>query len=250
MSTHEPQWYSRLSGQPHHHEPMPTDGQIRRIQEETGRPVRNRRFGKAAVAVFAAVILCIGIIWFVQEQGNPPPQGTNTGKKEFGQSLSELHQEESYVFDGMPWLASKEEVLAQKQMDRNWSEDGDMLTREGDLFLDPSIRQYVIYIFQDNRLVSGEYRFVIEDKSLFTKLSKEMLATLSKEFPIPLGNSLNTLDLEQDHSLQEKNVLWEGKDRSTLNINIIPPGSGSNYYDYILQIKSSSPLPERKSLQP
>lgn len=250
MSTHEPQWYSRLSGQPLRRKPMPTDGQIRRIQEESGRPVRNRRFGRAAVAVFAAVILCIGMIWFVQEQGNQPPQGTNAGKKEFGQALSELHQEGSYVFDGLPWLVSREEVLAQKQMDRSWSEDGDMLTRKGDLPLDPSIRQYVIYIFEDNRLVSGEYSFSIEDKSLFSKLSKEMLAILSKEFPKPSGNSLNVLDLEQDLSLQEKNVLWEGKDRSTLKITIIPPGSQSNYQDYILQIKSSSPLPERKSLQP
>lgn len=250
MSTHEPQWYSRLSGQPLRREPMPTDGQIRRIQEEAGLPVKHRRFGRAAAAVFAAVILCIGIIWFVQEQGNHPSQTPSAGKKKFGQALSELYQEENFVFDGLPWLASKEEVLAQKQIDRSFSEDGGMLTRKGDFPLDPSIWQYVIYIFEDNRLVSGEYRFVIEDKSLFTKLSKEMLAILSKEFPKPQGNSLNALDLEQDHSYQEKNVLWEGKDRSTLKITITPPGSQSNYSDYILQIKSSSPLPERKSLQP
>lgn len=103
---------------------------------------------------------------------------------------------------------------------------------------------------EDYCLVSGEYSFSIEDKSLLSQLSKEMLATLSKEFPEPLGNNLNDLDLGQDQSLQEKNVLWEGMDRSTLKINIFTPGSQGNNPDFILQIKSSSPLPERKSLQP
>ncbi|GIO31677.1 MULTISPECIES: hypothetical protein [Paenibacillus] len=191
-------------------------------------------------------ILCIVLIGSgCSSKANP-----STGGGDSSQLLKNVYNDGVFVFGDLPWLTTKQEVMKQKQLDDSNSEKGDVLKAEESFsFNNSSLKKIVIYRFSDDKFVSGEYLFSTTDNKLFAQFCEELKTNLSKTLPKPNANDLNILDGAGDASAQGKNVSWEGKDHSTLTVNLLTAEQGKDT-EYLLQIKSSSPLPERQGLKP
>lgn len=193
---------------------------------------------KIAVIGFAALALG-GCSWSGQASHVNASQ-----ENAFDPMVASIQQDGQFVVGGLPWLISKQEVLGKLQPDRVQSDSGDKLVAEGRLPLDASVKQTVIYHFQDDQLVSGEYLFTTTDQSRFAQLSQELKGLLSRSLPEPQVNSTAVLDQAGESAQQGSSVGWQGPDRSQLRVNVLM----TEEQQYLLQIQIASPLPERQSL--
>lgn len=160
-----------------------------------------------------------------------------------GQLLAATYQEGTFIFEGLPWLISKQEVIDKQKLIQ--SDDDDWLIVEGTFPLNASIKQTVIYNFQDDQLVSGEYRFATSDNNRFAELGKELGALLSKWLPKPRTENIEILDQADISAQQGNNLLWQGVDRSSMKVSLSVTGQE----DYLLLMHVASPLPEREGLK-
>lgn len=193
---------------------------------------------KIAVIGFAALALG-GCSWSGQASHVNASQ-----ENAFDPMVASIQQDGQFVVGGLSWLISKQEVLGKLQPDRVQSDSGDKLVAEGRLPLDASVKQTVIYHFQDDQLVSGEYLFTTTDQSRFAQLSQELKGLLSRSLPEPQVNSTAVLDQADESAQQGNSVGWQGPDRSQLRVNVLM----TEEQQYLLQIQIASPLPERQSL--
>lgn len=161
------------------------------------------------------------------------------------QLLDKTSKDGSFLFENLPWLITKQEVIDQQVQGAIQSEETDRLVVEGDFDLDAKVKQTVIYNFQDDQLVSGEYWFVTSDEQYFVEMGKELKALLTNGLSEPRTNNLAVLDQAARSSEQGEHMIWEGLDLSGLRINLLMTDQG----DYLLQIHATSPQPEREGLQ-
>lgn len=161
------------------------------------------------------------------------------------QLLEKTSKDGSFLFENLPWLISKQEVIDQQVQGAIQSEETNRIIVEGALDLDAEVEQTVIYNFQDDQLVSGEYWFVTSDEQYFVEMGKELKALLTNGLSEPRTNNLAVLDQAARSSEQGEHMIWEGLDRSGLRINLLMTDQG----DYLLQIHATSPQPEREGLQ-
>jgi len=161
------------------------------------------------------------------------------------QLLVSIHQNETFVFGELPWLISKEEVIQQIERMEIEIDDIDRLVVEGKLSLDPAIKQHVIYKFENEQLVSGEYWFRTTEKDQFDELGSAIKDVLIEVFPEPSSTNLDALDTATVSAEQHESIMWQGSDRSNMQVNLL----SNDASEYILQIQLSSPVAERKSLQ-
>ncbi|GIQ63966.1 hypothetical protein PACILC2_25340 [Paenibacillus cisolokensis] len=177
---------------------------------------------------------------------NDKPSEEQPALGKLDQLLTNIQQDGNYVFDGLPWLTAKEDVMEERKLSQA-SSNGDSITVEGKFPLDDSVKQLVVYRFQDDQLVSGEYLFSMTDKNHFAALCNELKELVSKSLEKPISNDLNVLDDAETSAEQGKVVMWEGKDRSNLRISLLTT-TNNGKSEYLLQIQTTSPLPERKDL--
>jgi hypothetical protein len=255
MSPNEPQWYNRLAAGPFRQEPQPTAAQLQSIQKEVENVTKPRGFRITSVAtVLMALSIFIFVGWFIpsmEKTNRTSDPGKNipfTGK-DFDKLLSSVYRDGVFVFDNLPWLVSKQEVMQQKLLDDRASELEDALKAESRYaFNDSPLNQTVIYRFSDDQLVSGEYLFLLSHQDQFIEFCKELKTHLSQSLPKPFGNDLNVLDRADEVPAGGLSVLWEGQDRSTLSVYLLTNAGQSGEMEYAVLIKSASPLPDRKSL--
>jgi len=107
----------------------------------------------------------------------------------------------------------------------------------------------VLFVFDDDKFVSGEYLFSTANQDQFTKFCKELKTRLEKSLPEPFGNDLSVLDDAKNVDAQGKSVMWKGEDGSYLRINLFTTAQEGDKTQYTVQIKSEAPAPERKGLQ-
>lgn len=158
--------------------------------------------------------------------------------------LGRLSKDGAFIFEGLPWLVAKQEIIGQLKEDAIQSEETDRILVEVGLSLDTKVKQTVIYNFQDDQLVSGEYLFITSDDQYFAEMGKELKALFAEGFSGPLTMNLAVLDQADASSRQEEHIIWEGSDRSSLRLNLLTTEQG----DYLLQIHGTSPQPEREGL--
>jgi len=205
------------------------------------------REAKRIFGLFILSILCIVLIG----SGCSSKESPSAGGDDFNQLLKNVSRDDGFVFGDLPWLVTKQEVIKQKQLNDISAEKGDFLKAEGSFpFNKSSLKLLTIYRFSDDKFVSGEYLFSTSDKTLFAQFCKELKTNLSKSLAKPNANDLSVLDKAGEASAQGKSVSWEGKDRSTLSVNVLTAEQQGSSTEYLLQIKSSSPLPERQGLKP
>jgi len=196
--------------------------------------------------------LCIFFtLWIALiSSGCTPNGGPATTVKDFDQLLTSLHQRGKYVFEDLSWLISKAEVMKQKQLNDSHSLRDDLLKIEGTFpFNNSSLEQTVLFIFDDDKFVSGEYLFSTTNQDQFIKFCEELKTRLKKSLPEPFGNDLSVLNNAKNIGAQGKSVMWKGEDGSYLRINLFTTAQEGDKMRYTVQIKSESPAPERKGLQ-
>ncbi|MCJ8015293.1 hypothetical protein MUG84_26865 [Paenibacillus sp. KQZ6P-2] len=187
-------------------------------------------------------LICIGCSF----EGKKPSSEEN-----YNQLLTSFHQNGEYVFENLPWLISRQEVLKRKQQNDSSVENTDFLKIEGSFPLtSSSLKKTVVYRFSDDQFVSGEYLFSTHDKNRFIEFCNKLKSHLSESLAEPYANDLSVLEQAGDINAHGKSVAWEGKDRSILKVNLLTDTQQNSEMMYILQIKSSAPLPERKGLAP
>lgn len=194
-----------------------------------------------------AIVLCIALLAII---------GAGTvfsGPRDYAKwpdaLLDNIYQDGGYVFGGMPWLASIQDVKEQKQLNTdNQTNNIEMLAAEGTFPLDSSVKQTAVYKFQDGQLVSGEYLFSFTDKDSFAHFSSELEATLSQTMSEPFANDLSILKHADDASAQGKTVAWKGNDLSYLRITLFTGLEPDGEATYSILIQTTSPLPPRKEL--
>ncbi|MBZ4665067.1 hypothetical protein [Mahella sp.] len=172
--------------------------------------------------------------------------------KDFDQLLTSLYQEGKYIFEDLPWLISKEEVMERKQLNDNNSVREDLLKIDGIFpFNDSSLEQTVLFVFEDDKFVSGEYLFSTADHDEFIKFCEELKTHLEKSLPKPFGNDLSVFDNAKnvDTDGQGESVSWKGEDGSYLMVDLLAAAQEDDKKQYIIQIQSTSPLPEKEGLQ-
>lgn len=172
-------------------------------------------------------------------QENPP---TDVG---LNQLLENVNQNNTFVFEGIPWLISKEEVIQQKQLNDIQIKEDDRIVVEGKLLLDTSIKQHVIYTFEQDQLVSGEYLFQTNEKDQLDELGKKVKEILAESFPVPLTNNLDILDPSASSAENNEQIMWKGTDESYVRVSVL----ANDTSDYTLIIQISSPHPGKNSLQ-
>lgn len=205
------------------------------------------RFRKPGIVALS--LLCMVLVVSGCFSAGASPDKPSAGSAA-DQVLSRVHQDGSFVFEELPWLTTREGVVKQKKLD-DAAPDKDNIQAKGSLLVDTSIEQLVTYTFQDDKLVSGEYVFLMLDKGLFTELAGELKEALAKStLGTPMSNNLNVLDQADESATAGKSVAWEGKNGSHLKINLLMTKLQDGKPGYMLQIQSGSPLPERKSLKP
>lgn len=177
-------------------------------------------------------------------QTERPPSGSASLEGDMKQLIEKTNKDGTFLFEGLPWLISKQEVIDQQQQAAIQSVETDRLLVEGALSLDAKVKQMLVYHFTDDQFVSGEYLFITSDDQYFIEMGRELKA-LTKEYPEPMTNNLAVLDQADASSRQVEHIIWEGSDRSSLQINLLTTEQG----DYLLQIHVMSPQPERKTLQ-
>ncbi|MDK2902102.1 MAG: hypothetical protein PWQ93_21 [Clostridiales bacterium] len=192
-------------------------------------------------------------LWIVLIIGGCTSNGASTATvKDFDQLLTSLHQEEKYIFEDLPWLISKEEVMERKQLNENNSVREDLLKIDGGFpFNDSSLEQTVLFVFEDDKFVSGEYLFSTADQDEFIKFCEELKTHLEKSLPKPFGNDLSVFDNAKnvDTDGQGESVSWKGEDGSYLMVDLLAAAQEDDKTQYIVQIQSTSPLPEKEGLQ-
>lgn len=205
---------------------------------------RFRKPGFVALSLLCMVLVVSGCF-----SAGASPNNVSAGSAA-EQVLSRVHQDGSFVFEELPWLTSREEAVKQKKLD-DAAPDKDAVQSKGSLPVDKSIEQIVTYTFQEDKLVSGEYVFLVPDKGLFTGLAGELKEALAKStLGTPMTNNSNALDQADESAQAGKSIAWEGKDGSHMKINLLSAKLPDGKPGYMLQIQSGSPLPERKSLKP
>lgn len=255
MSPNEPQWYNRLSEGPFRQEPQPTTAQLQSIQEEVENVTKPRGFRITSVAtVLIALSIFLSLGWLIpsMEKTNhtsDPGKNIPFTEEDFDKLLSSVYRDGVFVFNNLPWLVSKQEVMQQKHLDDRASELQDDLKAESHYaFNDSPLKQTVIYRFSDDQFVSGEYLFLLSNQDHLIEFCKELKTHLSRSLPKPFGNDLNVLDRADEVPAGGLSVLWEGQDRSTLSVYLLTNAKQSGEMEYAVLIKSASPLPDRKSL--
>ncbi|RXZ80530.1 hypothetical protein EBB07_18445 [Paenibacillaceae bacterium] len=180
---------------------------------------------------------------------NNKPSEPQSSADQLNQLVTNIHQDGNYIFEGQEWMASKEDVVKAKALNEAEAAENNRLITEGDFPLDESFKQLVVYNFEDDQLVSGEYLFSTADKEKFSSLSKELKALLSSSLEAPISNDLSLLDEAEAAAEQGQHVMWEGKNQSNLRLNVLT-ATNEGKTEYLIQIQSNSPRPEKKSLNP
>ncbi|GAB2698781.1 hypothetical protein ACFQWB_00185 [Paenibacillus thermoaerophilus] len=189
--------------------------------------------------LFCMALLVSGCFSDKTSRENPSAAGT------FDQLLPNIHQNGTFVFEGLPWLISGQEVMNRQQLVHAPSEQADVLIVEGNSPTEGPVKQITVYKFEDDRLVSGEYGFLTSDQDRFVELVEELQGLLSESLGTPFANDLSVLDPTGDFARQAKHVAWQGTDRSQLRVNV----STTEQQEYFLHMQIASPLPERQGLQ-
>ena len=168
---------------------------------------------------------------------------------QLNQLVSNIYKDGNYVFEDQPWLTSKENVIKAKALNEAENMGNDRLMADGVYPIDNSVKQVVIYNFENDQLVSGEYLFSTPDKEHFASLARELKVLFSSSLNEPMSNGLSLLDEVDAAAEQEIHVIWEGKDQSNLRLNVLTE-THDGETEYLLQIQSNSPRPEKKTLKP
>lgn len=197
------------------------------------------------LVLYTILLLSVLLIASACNSNKQPVQGSASFEGNLSQLLEKTSKDGSFIFENLPWLVSKQEVIDKQKQGAIQSEDTDRLVVEGALDLDAKVKQTVIYNFQDDQFVSGEYWFVTSDEQYFVEMGKELKSILTKGLSEPKTNNLGVLDQADRSSQQGEHIIWEGLDRSGLRLNLSLTDQG----DYLLQIHSTSPQPEREGLQ-
>lgn len=162
---------------------------------------------------------------------------------------SDLYENGNYIFEGQKWLTAKPEIAKTNNQDEVQKGDQqDRIITKGEFALTENVEQFIIYNFEDDKLVSGEYVFSTADKETFLSVAKELQASLSS-LQAPISNDLSVLDTADSAAAQGQHIMWEGEDQSNLRLNVLTSMDEGEKL-YLLQVQSSSPLPQRKTLNP
>jgi len=159
------------------------------------------------------------------------------------QLLEPMHQNNTFVIEGIPWLISKAEVIQQKQLIDIQIDEMDRIVVEGKL--EPSMKQHVIYNFENDQLVSGEYWFSTIEIDRFDELGLTIKKILQESFPAPRTTNLDFLDAATASAGKKENIMWQGSDQSYMRVNVLT----SDASEFMLQIHIASPIGEKNSLQ-
>ncbi|OPA73610.1 hypothetical protein BVG16_27780 [Paenibacillus selenitireducens] len=152
-------------------------------------------------------VLCVVLIISGCGSNKQPVQGGSSSEG-LDQLLAKTNQDGAFVFERLPWLISKQEVIEKQKLDNIQSKDADRLIGAGSIPLDASVKQTVIYNFQDDQLVSGEYWFTTSDKNHFVELGKELKGLFSKSLSEPQTGNIALLDQADVSAQQGGIVAW------------------------------------------
>lgn len=186
-------------------------------------------------------------------KADPPARDDSSIGETLDLLLANIHRDGTFGFEGLSWMVSRREITEQKNPDpgppnQSRNEEDDRLIVEGHFPLDASVKQKVVYVFEDDRLVSGEYWFYTSDGKRFAELCNALRGRLAESLAAPLANDLNMLDPAHWDRPEKNTVSWEGTDRSQLWIQVLGAAQHGGEGEYMLLIKTASPLPERETL--
>nr|WP_302729731.1 hypothetical protein [Saccharibacillus sp. CPCC 101409] len=173
----------------------------------------------------------------------------NSTSNELEPLKADIYRDEKFVFGGLQWNIEKEKIIKEKHIENPDIPNSDLLMSDGDLDLEAVIRQDLLYNFQDDRLVSGEYLFFSFEREPLERLILKLKDLLSSDFPQPLSSDFSLLN-EPDKVLEEEvQITWKAEDESYLRLNVLQTARDGKE-GYLVQIKVDSPLIEKNMFKP
>lgn len=153
----------------------------------------------------------------------------------------------SYEFEQTPWFTTREDLLKLRDLQ---DQDITMIPEEEVLkvnkkvaFQHPKTEAMVLYHFQDDQLVSGEYCIAAGSEDELVRISSELQKTLEQYFPQPSSNSLDELAEEKIRSWKSSGVSWSNEDHNSFDLSFPEPKS-----EYMLILSVHAPRETKKSL--
>ncbi|WP_159881442.1 M56 family metallopeptidase [Paenibacillus puerhi] len=211
-----------------------------------------KRKGKLAMTTVLLFVIGSGILvaCTAYTGSDKTTSASSDNQTRFNELVKSIQSRDGFGFEGLPWLITRQELIATRKIS-SYETGEDRLITAADILQDsPSLTQRVVYHFTDDQFVSGEYWLITSDKDRFAAWNQELKASLSQSLPQPTSNDLRVLEQADEAGTQGKVVAWQGTDGSRLSIHLGEAAPQGEEVSYVLQIKSSSPLPPRRSLLP
>lgn len=165
--------------------------------------------------------------------------------------FSEINLGGKYGFEDLPWLITKQDVMAKLTLEVVEDPAGQIVDRivaVGNLDLPAVIEQRFIYGFQDNQFLYWSSWFYTSDEQAYVDMVEELGQPLYDLFGEPKQTkpSLEMFDQATESADRGSRIFWIGEDDSYLNIYLGRMGPDDHY---LLTLSVSSPRPFR-SLAP
>lgn len=152
-----------------------------------------------------------------------------------------------YEFEQIPWFTEKSELMKERGLrdeDVTMIPKGEMLTVNKKVaFKKPKVEATIIYNFQDDQFVSGEYVITADNEDDLVRISTELKEMLD-EFSEPSSNTLDELAEEAIRDGTSSGVRWFNEDNNSFVISIPEPKS-----KYILTLSVHAPIEGKKRLK-
>ncbi|MFD2117341.1 hypothetical protein ACFSTH_10215 [Paenibacillus yanchengensis] len=161
------------------------------------------------------------------------------------QQLITMAEIEVYSFENFPWSVNKQAVIDQLKNETIQSNETNRIIVASDLLSNSNMQQQVIYNFEEEQLISGEYWFITTDDNQFNSLLETMNLLLSEHFPSPKSDNLEKLEHAIRSGASDVNIMWQGSDNSYFYVKI----GTTEQNKKVLQIHITSPRSEQNSLK-
>lgn len=165
---------------------------------------------------------------------------------ELEQIVSDVVQGEEFTFAELPWFAQRQQIIATVVADDIESEEENRLVVTGKILAvaEKDVEQRIVYNFENDQFVSGEYWFIVASEKQYNSLAMELKALLTEQLPVPMTNNMSVLDQASNIAQGGEQLIWQGQNNTSFRISL-----GKIEKDrYVLQIHITAPRPDKKSV--
>lgn len=192
-------------------------------------------------------VMIIALLFFFNHQFHFIEFGTSNGGNNYDGVRSNILLEnvisedgEEYRFEQIPWFSTKQELVDSGHIPSDFDDhvtiqsDGESIMLNNNItFKDPQSEAKVIYKFQHDLFIGGEYIIMTKDDDDLVRIGTDLKSKVSERFPEPIQGTLDGLSEDTIRDVRHGQSLgaswWEGENNieySSFEISIMKTESG------------------------